>query len=132
MGRRARGDNRIEVQELNTQLNLVLANKTSGPVIRRLLLGLGILVHENGAYRIEEICQEGNEISPELHALLSRAEQLIRTDSLSFNELRERLKLLLGDSVLLRNEEQLRAHLRIAATRSVEWVVGIDWEGSTS
>jgi hypothetical protein len=125
--RRNRGETSIPVQELNIELSLTIANKTSGPIIRRLLVGLGVLNSQGDSYQIDDICGDGKEVSPELRALMSRAEQLISMEALSYEELCERLAQAIGDEAFQQLKKQFRDHLRIAPTRAIEWVVGVKW-----
>ena len=122
---RQRGEADISKGELNQLLNLVIANKTSGPIIRRLLIGLGVLHQTDRGYEIREICGDEDGIPLEARRLLDSAKQLVDAREWSWVGLLDQLRQAYGSDVVARYEEELRSHAVLGSTRSVEHVLDI-------
>ena len=125
---RARGEKTIEARELNQLLTVVIANKASGPIIRRFFVGVGTLVPdaEDSSYEIREICADVAEGSPELIRLVTSANQLLESDTFSWEELIAHMNRIHGEDTMERHWETLRSLASITSTRSVEYVIRID------
>ena len=122
---RQRGEADISKSALNQLLNLVIANKTSGPIIRRLFIGLGVLHETDRGYEIREICRDQDGTPLEVRRLLQSAKQLVDTREWSWIGLLDQLREAYGTDVVAKYEEELRSHAVLGSTRSVEHVLDI-------
>ena len=122
--RRIRGAPPIPADELNVLLNQTIANRMSGPVIRRLLVGLGVLAEQEGSYAVYPVCSDETAGSPELRRLVKAGTELIELEQLSWESLLQRLGDLVGEDVVSRHTDELRDLVRLASTRSNSYVVG--------
>jgi hypothetical protein len=126
MERRRRGQITIAVREFADDLNLRIANKTSGPIIRRLLTGLSVLTPTDKAhYEIREICPEGEGVSPELARMLDHARRLVSLEALSYAELLSRLRDIFGAEAVQRQGPDLDRYVKRVSTRTVEHVIAV-------